>query len=304
MDMFFRFIALVPVTLVQGLIYALVALAVMIPFRLLNFPDLSCEGSFPLGGCICGALLATGASPVAAMMLGMVGGFFAGMAVAMISRHFRINSLLAGIIVVTMLYSINLRTLGRSNVALFEFPNIFDQIRTGLNESLSGKVVALGVMIAIVTAALYLFMRTELGVAFRAVGANAEMTEAQGISVAAMRLLGMGIAAALSALAGAIVVQSQGYADVNIGFGVVINALAAVIIGELLLGRAPVHRQLLAPILGSIVYAQVVSMCLAIGLAPTDLKLASGLLVLAMLALPRLMGRERAAERDSGFSGS
>ena len=120
--------------------------------------------------------------------------------------------------------------------------------------------------------------------------------------MAGMRLFGMGVAAALAALAGAIVVQSQGYADVNIGFGVVINALAAMIIGELLLGRRRVHQQLLSPVLGSIVYAQVISMCLALGLAPTDLKLASGVLVLAMLALPRLVGRERAAQ--ASVSGS
>jgi putative ABC transport system permease protein len=304
MEILQRFVELVPVTLVQGLIYALVALAVMIPFRILNFPDLSCEGSFPLGGCICGALLANALSPLPAMVAAFGGGFVAGMVTAYISLKFRVSSLLAGIIVITMLYSVNLRVMGRSNVALFEYENIFNQIRSGLNESLAGKIVVLGTLLAIILALLYAFMITEKGVAFRAVGANAEMAQAQGISVWGATVFGVGLAAALSALAGSIVVQSQGFADINIGFGVVINALASVIIGELVVGRTRIQQQLVAPVVGSIIYYQIVSICLAIGLAPTDLKLASGVLVLVMLALSHVAQRNAPADaaRSSNFS--
>jgi len=299
MDTLNSFIGLVPISLAQSLIYAFVALAVMIPFRLLNFPDLSCEGTFPLGGCICGALLAAGVSPLPAMALGVAGGFAAGTATALISLGFRISSLLAGIIVITMLYSVNLRVMGRSNIALFNYDNVFNLIHDGLNESLPGKIVLLAAVVSAVIGLLYAFLRTEHGIAFRAVGSNLEMAQAQGINVWWVTVLGVGAAAALSAFAGTIVVQSQGFADVNIGFGVLINGLAAVIIGELLLGRQTVLRQLLAPVAGSIVYYQIISVCLAVGLAPTDLKLASGALVILMLALPALTGRAtRAAARD------
>lgn len=299
MDSLNSFIGLVPISLAQSLIYAFVALAVMIPFRLLNFPDLSCEGTFPLGGCICGALLAAGVSPLPAMALGVAGGFAAGTATALISLGFRISSLLAGIIVITMLYSVNLRVMGRSNIALFDYDNVFNLIHDGLNESLPAKIVLLATVVSAVVGLLWAFLRTEHGIAFRAVGANLEMAQAQGINVWWVTVLGVGAAAALSAFAGTIVVQSQGFADVNIGFGVVINGLAAVIIGEMLLGRRTVLRQLLAPVAGSIVYYQIISVCLAVGLAPTDLKLASGALVILMLALPALTGRAaRAAARD------
>lgn len=298
MDIIRSFVELIPVTLAQSLIYAFVALAVMIPFRLLNFPDLSCEGTFPLGGCICGTLLARGHGPLAAMAAGALGGFLSGCAVAMISLRFRISSLLAGIIVITMLYSVNLRVMGRSNIALFTYETAFDLISPGLNGDLPAKIVVLGAAVAFVLALLFAFVKTEKGIALRAVGANLDMAQAQGISVWWTTVLGVGLAASLSAFAGTILVQSQGFSDVNIGFGVVINGLAAVIIGELLLGRQSVARQLIAPVIGSIVYYQLISMCLALGLAPSDLKFASGLLVLIMLAAPMLLGRERTPVRE------
>ena len=298
MDIIRSYYELIPVTLAQSLIYAFVALAVMIPFRLLNFPDLSCEGTFPLGGCICGTLLAMDQGPLAAMGAAILGGFVSGCAVAMIALRFRISSLLAGIIVITMLYSVNLRVMGRSNIALFTYETIFDLVHQGLNNSIPGKIAVLGAALAILLALLLAFLKTEKGIALRAVGANLDMAEAQGVSVWWTTVLGVGLAASLSALAGAVLVQSQGFSDVNIGFGVVINGLASVIIGELLIGRGSVLRQLLAPALGAIAYYQLISMCLALGLAPSDLKFASGLLVLVMLAAPTLLGRERSVLRE------
>jgi putative ABC transport system permease protein len=236
--------------------------------------------------------------PLPAMAAGIAGGFLSGCAVAMIALRFRISSLLAGIIVITMLYSVNLRVMGRSNIALFTYQTIFDLIRPGLNDSLHGKIVVLGGAVAIVLGLLFAFMKTEKGIALRAVGANLDMAQAQGISVWWTTVLGVGLAAAFAAFAGTVLVQSQGFSDVNIGFGVVINGLAAVIIGELLVGRQTVARQLLAPVVGAVAYYQLISMCLALGLAPSDLKFASGLLVLAMLAAPTLLGRERAVVRE------
>ena len=298
MEIIRSFVELIPVTLAQSLIYAFVALAVMIPFRLLYFPDLSCEGTFPLGGCICGTLLAMNISPLPAMAAATAGGFVSGCTVAMIALRFRISSLLAGIIVITMLYSVNLRVMGRSNIALFTYGNVFDLVHEGLSNSYPGKIAVLGAVLALVLALLFAFLKTEKGIALRAVGTNLDMAEAQGISVWWTTVLGVGLAASFSAFAGSVLVQSQGFSDVNIGFGVVINGLASVIIGELLIGRRNVLRQLLAPVIGAIAYYQLISVCLALGLAPSDLKFASGLLVLVMLAAPTLLGRERAILRE------
>jgi putative ABC transport system permease protein len=236
--------------------------------------------------------------PLVAMGAGILGGFVSGCAVAMIALRFRISSLLAGIIVITMLYSVNLRIMGRSNIALFTYRTVFDLVHEGLNNSLYGKIAVLGAALAVVLAAFFAFLKTEKGIALRAVGANLDMAQAQGISVWWTTVLGVGLAAAFSAFAGAVLVQSQGFSDVNIGFGVVINGLASVIIGELLVGRASVLRQLLAPAVGAIAYYQLISVCLALGLAPSDLKFASGLLVLAMLAAPTLLGRQRPMLRE------
>jgi putative tryptophan/tyrosine transport system permease protein len=290
MSFLLQFLDLVPVSLVQGLIYGLVAFGVMVPFRLLSFPDLTCEGSFPLGGCICGALIAAGAPPWLGIVAGAAGGFLAGCCTALVALRFSISSLLAGIIVVTMVYSVNLRVMGRSNIALFQFNNIFDQLRPGLNNALWPKAAALFVLAALVVGLVLLFLRTERGVAFRAVGANDQMARAQGISPWAAILGGVGAAGAFCGVAGALVVQSQGFADVNIGFGVLINGLAAMIIGELLVGRGTLPRLLCAPIMGSVIYFQIIALCLAAGLAPTDLKFATGLLVLAVLAVVGLRG--------------
>jgi putative ABC transport system permease protein len=298
MQIIYSYYELIPITLAQSLIYAFVALAVMIPFRLLNFPDLSCEGTFPLGGCICGTLLAMNIGPLPAMAAAILGGFVSGCVVAMIALRFRISSLLSGIIVITMLYSVNLRVMGRSNIALFTYQTIFDLVHQGLNDSIPGKIALLGAALILVLALLFAFLKTEKGIALRAVGANLDMAEAQGISVWWTTIIGVGLAASFSAFAGAVLVQSQGFSDVNIGFGVVINGLASLIIGELLIGRSSVARQLAAPAIGAIVYYQLISMCLALGLAPSDLKFASGLLVLVMLAAPTLVGRERPFLRD------
>jgi len=294
-----RFVDLVPVSLVQGLIYGLVAFGIMVPFRLLSFPDLTCEGSFPLGGCLCGALIAAGVAPLPAVLAGGVAGFVAGSCTALVALRFRISSLLAGIIVVTMVYSVNLRVMGRSNIALFQFDNVFDQLRPGLNNELWPKAIVLLVVLVLVLGVTLAFLRTETGIGFRAVGANPDMARAQGISVGAATVVGVGAAGAICGLAGGVVVQSQGFADVNIGFGVLINGLAAMIIGEMVVGRGSLPVLLCAPMVGSVVYFQMVSLCLSIGLAPTDLKFATGLLVLLTLALVGLRGRGAELARDN-----
>ena len=289
-DLITNFWNLVPITLVQGLVYGYIALGVMIPFRLLSFPDLTSEGSFPLGGCLCAVLLAGGVHPVAATIAAVLGGGLAGGATAFIHLRFRINTLLAGILVMTILYSVNLRVLGQANLALLTTDSLLSILSPALVDSITGQGLLFGVVMAVTLLLLRAFLGTEAGLSLRAVGANPGLVPSLRINPWTWILAGLALANGLSALAGAIVVQLQGFADVQMGFGVLITGLAAVIIGETLIGRQTISRQLLAPVLGSIVYYQLVSLGLALGLKPADLKLATGLFVLLTLALPALRG--------------
>jgi len=288
MEILASFWNLVPVTLAQGLLYAFVALGVMIPFRLLAFPDLTSEGSFPLGGCLCAALMVAGLNPLAATLLAACGGMLAGLTTAFVHLRFRINTLLAGILIMTILYSVNLRVLGKSNVALIGMDSVLHWISPAVVTDVKLQIAVLGVLMALALAGLLWFLSTEVGLSMRAVGANAVLAPGLGINSWTYILAGLALANGLSAFAGAVAVQLQGFADVHMGFGVLINGLAAVIIGETLIGRETVARQLAAPVLGAILYYQLVSLGLALGLKPADLKLATGLFVLATLALPAL----------------
>ncbi|MET2826696.1 ABC transporter permease [Mesorhizobium shangrilense] len=282
------FVSIIPVTLAQSLLLAFVVLGIMIPFRMLNFPDLTSEGAFPLGGCVCGVLLAAGTSPLIAIAVALAAGFVAGCCTAFIHLRFRIHTLLAGILMMTMLYSINLRIMGKSNLSVFGSPTVFDWVPFARPGFPASKIVVAGLIAFAVFLLLNMFFKTEKGTAVRAVGANPDMAEAQGINVWAATIGGVGLASAFSATSGALMVQSQGFADVNMGLGILINGLAALMIGEAIIGKQTVRRQLLAPFVGAIVYYQLVSFCLAAGMPPPDLKLATGLFVLAMLALPSL----------------
>lgn len=294
------FVSIIPVTLAQSLILAFVVLGIMIPFRMLNFPDLTSEGAFPLGGCVCGVLLAAGASPLIGIAGALVAGFVAGCCTAFIHLRFRIHTLLAGILMMTMLYSINLRIMGKSNLSVFGTPAVFDWVPFARPGFPASKIVVAGLIGLVVFVLLYKFFKTEKGTAVRAVGANPDMAEAQGINVWAATIGGVGLASAFSATSGALMVQSQGFADVNMGLGILINGLAALMIGEAIIGKQTVRHQLLAPFVGAIVYYQLVSLCLAAGMPPPDLKLATGLFVLAMLALPSLKrGRAPAIARET-----
>jgi putative tryptophan/tyrosine transport system permease protein len=282
---------LVPVTLLQGVIYAFVALAIMIPFRLLAFPDLTAEGSFPLGASVAAALIAAGADPIAAIFAAIGAGFLAGAATAAIHLALRLNTLLCGILVLTMLFSVNIRIMGKPNIPLFAFGDVFGEVLGAVGPQLWARIALVGGLVGAVGVLLLLFLKTEIGMAMRAVGASATMARAQGISVARYTLLGIGLAGALSAAGGAILAQNQSFADVNMGFGVLVNGLAAVIVGERISGRHTLVRQIAAPIVGAIVYFQVVSLALALGLQPSDLRLLTGLFVLIMLGVPALIGR-------------
>lgn len=277
---------LFPVTLAQSLLYAFVALGVMIPFRLLNFPDLSCEGTFPLGGCLCAALIAAKVPPPAAMLIAVAAGFAAGCATAAIHLRLRINTLLAGILVITILWSLDLRIMGKSNVPLFSLSNVFDTFWPRFTQNAVAQITFWLALCVGVVLFLHWLLRTELGLVVRAVGANDTMARANGVHVGRVLLFGVGAANAVVAFAGASVAQIQGYADVAMGFGMLIGGLAALIIGEAIVGRHTVLRQILAPFVGSVAYYQVISLGLAVGVHPSDLKMVTALFVLLTLGLP------------------
>jgi len=285
------FVHLVPVTLLQSLIYAFAALGIMIPFRVLAFPDLTSEGSFPLGACVCAAVLAAGAHPIVATAAAVAAGFAAGCATALVHQHARVNTLLCGILVLTALYSINIRVMGQPNIPLFGFANVFELALGAGKDDTWRRIALLGALAACACLALWWLLRTEIGTAMRAVGASLAMARAQGVDVGLYTLWGLGIGNAFAALGGSLLAQNQGFADVNLGFGVLINGLAAVILGEAIVGAQTVARLLAAPVVGAIVYYQVVSMALAFGLQPSDLKLVTAVFVLVMLLLPAVRGR-------------
>lgn len=266
--------------LLQGLILALVAFGIMIPFRFLNFSDLTAEGAYPLGGALCATLLGMGLPPSLACLGGMVGGGLMAIGTAHVALRLKIHSLLAGIILSTMVYSLNLRILGKPNISLFHVP--------GLALDIPFLVLLLGGVVGTFS----LFLATTVGLRFRAVGLNPLLTERLRISLTLYTSLGLGMAGALFGLGGSLMVFLQQFMDVGMGVGIVIHGLASLMIGEALTGRHTLLRQLSAPVIGALLYQQIQGIALGCGLAPSDLKFFTGGLVLLVLFFQRIKSAE------------
>lgn len=293
MEVLNTFYNLVPITLVQGLLYAFVAMGVLIPFRVLNVPDLSAEGTFPLGGCVVAALVTSGMHPLLGTLLACLAGFLAGAVTALIHLKFRVHSLLAGILTITMLWSINLRIMGKPNTPLFGMPNLYDWINVAIMNSLGLQGALLLALLTALVLLLWWGLHTDVGLALRGVGANSQLAPALAVDSTRYIIFGLGLANAITASAGALLAQSQGYADVNMGFGMLVSGLASVIIGEAITGRLSLLRQLSAPAIGATAYYLLSSLALSLGLAPSDLKLVTGLFVLMTIGWPILRGSSR-----------
>ena len=286
---------LIPVTLVQGLAYAFVAIGVMIPFRLISLADLSSEGTFPLGGCVVATLITAGLHPVLGTLLAAASGFAAGACTALIHLKFKVHSLLAGILTVTMLWSVNLRIMGKPNSPLFGLTNVFDWLNPAIAGSLFLQCLLFVGLHAALIGLLWWFLQTHAGLALRGVGANHQLAPALGIHAVRYTVIGFGLANAITATAGALIAQLQGYADVGMGFGLLVNGLASVIIGEAIVGRRRLVAQLCAPVIGAVAYFQLSSLALSLGLPPSDLKFATGLFVLVTIGWPVLTGKRTGA---------
>ena len=281
-----------------GLIYALVALGVLISFRILNFPDLTADGSFPLGGAVCAVCLVSGINPWWATFFGMMAGALAGMVTAWLYVSLRILQLLASILVMIALYSVNLRIMGAPNVPLLGEPTVFAPF---INEDFSNQywVQPLIVLGFVIVAKLLLdaFFASKVGLATRATGANERMARAQGVATGRMVIVGMMVSNALIALGGALYVQTQGSADISIGVGTIVIGLAAVIVGETLIPTKKMFYLTLAVILGALLYRFFIALALnseplqEFGVGAQDLNLITALLVVFALVLPQIKAR-------------
>jgi putative ABC transport system permease protein len=272
-----------PSSLLQSLILAFVALGVMIPFRLLNFPDLTCEGAYPLGGALCASMLLAGLPALLATICAMLMGGILGLGTAFVHLRFKVNTLLAGILLSTMVYSINLRIMGKPNLAIFDSVTLF----SNLSDNIFIKILILLAFNILILLLLTLFLNTQIGLCLRAVGLNPIFAQKNGIHTSSYIYLGLFIGNSLSALGASLMVQIQHYADIGMGVGIVIHALAAMMIGECLIGSSSLKRQIIAPFIGALIYQQIQGIALSLGLAPTDLKLVTGLIVLLAIGFRR-----------------
>jgi putative ABC transport system permease protein len=291
-----------------GLILSLLALGVFISFRIFDFPDITADGSITFGAAVCAVLLVTGAHPLLATAAGFAGGLVAGAITGILNTKFKIQGLLAGILVMTALYSVNLHVMGKSNVpllsettlvthvenagaAIFGTTGDLDVAGWGVSVRDAATLALAFAVVVVIGLVLYFFFRTNLGTAMRATGDNAQMVRALGVNVENLTVLGLAISNGLIGLAGALLAQYQGFADVQMGIGMVVWGLASVIIGEALVGRGSFGLALTGAVMGSVLFRLLVAIALRWGLDPNDLKLITAVFVFVALILPGLLSK-------------
>lgn len=257
--------------LLQGILLAIIAMGIMISFRILNFADLSAEGSYPLGGAVYASLILIDIPQIIALFIAICAGGLLSFSASQISLKMKVNSLLAGIIVSTMVYSINLKIMGKPNIALFNY------------DQFSLEIISSSIILLFCLVPLFIFLKTDYGLRLRAVGLNQNFASKNYLNVNKYTGLGLFISGGFFALSGSFMVMVQRYMDVGMGVGIVIHGLAALMIGETLIGNDTLKKQLLAPIIGALIYQQLQGIILSLGLAPTDLKFFTGAIVLLVI---------------------
>jgi putative ABC transport system permease protein len=278
-------------TVAQGLLWSVMAIGVYLTFRSLEIADLSVEGTFPLGAAVAAALLTKEYSPAAAIIAAGIAGMLAGAVTGLLHTKLKIPALLAGILTMIALYSVNLRIMGKANIPLLNSDTIYTALAF-MNLSPNMTTFVVGLVIAVLTPTLlYLFFGTEIGMALRATGNNPQMIRAMGVNTDNMILLGLTISNGMVATAGAFIAQSNGFADVGMGIGTIVIGLASVIIGEVLFGARSVKNSLISVVLGSILYRVVIAVVLYLGMPPNDLKMLTSILVAMALSLPLLKAK-------------
>lgn len=284
-------------TFETGLVYALVALGVLISFRILDFPDLTADGSFPLGAFTCAVCMTAGVNPILTILAGFCAGMLAGLLTAWLNIRLGVLQLLSGIIVMTALYSVNLRIGGAPNVPLLGTQTVFDLFQPILGTGIWQSTLVLLIITLLIKLLLDWFFSTETGLAMRATGANLRMARAQGISTGKMIMLGMALSNGLIALAGALFAQLVGGADVSAGLGTIVFGLAAVILGEALLPSKNIWLLTLSVIIGSVIYRLFIMVAMGsetlsgLGLKTQDLNLITSTLVVLVLLFPKIKAK-------------
>jgi putative ABC transport system permease protein len=282
----------------QGVLWGIMTLGVFITFKVLDFPDMTVDGSFALGGSVSAVLIVQGISPLLSLLAAFAAGGIAGAATGLLHTKLKIPGILAGILSMIALYSINIRVMGQANTPLLGVATLMTQLETllGVNRTVTSLIAGLVFSTAIVLA-LYWFFGTEIGSAVRATGNNEKMIRALGVDTDKIKILGLIVANALVGLSGALVAQSQGYADVQMGVGTIVIGLASIIIGEVFFGgRRSFWAKLLAVVFGSVVYRIIIAVVLQLGLKSTDLKLLTAVIVAIALSIPVL--RQKYAKKS------
>ena len=290
-----------------GLILSLLALGVFISFRIFDFPDITADGSITLGAAVTAVLILAGVHPLAALVAAFAAGVAAGTTTGVLHTRFKINGLLSGILVMTALYSVNLRIMGKSNVPLLSERTLVTIAESAALRALGtstvqvlgwdvsardAAVLALAFAVAVgVSVALYLFFRTNIGTAMQAAGDNAQMIRALGVNVDNMIVLGLALSNGLIAFSGGLLAQYQGFADVQMGIGMVVWGLASIIIGEALVGVRALGFLITGALMGSVLFRLIVAVALRGGLDPNDLKLVTAGFVFLALVLPSFLRR-------------
>lgn len=282
---------LVPTT-AQGLLWAVMALGVYITYRVLDIADLTVEGSFPLGAAVAASMLSAGYGPIPSFIVAAIAGMVAGVVTALLHTKMKIPALLAGILTMIALYSVNLRVMGKANLSLLGTDTTFSIIRKMLSLNSAYTTLVVGLLATVLVAVfIYWFFGTEIGAAIRATGFNQQMIRAQGVDTDVTIMIGLLLSNALVAISGALVAQSNGFADVGMGTGTIVIGLASVIIGEVLFGTRSFKNSVISVILGSVVYRIVIAVVLQLGMPPNDLKLFTSILVAFALAMPLIKSK-------------
>lgn len=273
-----------------GIIYAIMALGVFISFRTLNMPDLTVDGSFVTGAAV-SAVMCTHNAPFSGLLLAFIAGCSAGSITALLHTKLKIQPLLAGILTMLALYSINLKVMSnRANIPLMNVKTIFSGLEGVLGNDYGKIIISLAILLVTVVL-LFLFLKTKLGFVLRATGDNDHMVRALGVNTDFTILLGLAVSNGLVALSGAIIAQDQTFVDISMGTGMVVIGLASVIVGEVVFGTKTLHRRLAAVILGAILYRLVIAMAFEMGLPPQDLKLISAVIVALALSMSTISDR-------------
>lgn len=275
----------------QGLLWGIMALGIFITYRILDLPDMTAEGSFPLGAAVCARLILSGVHPLLAALTAFAIGALAGFITGFLITKAKIPGLLAGILTMTGLYSINLRIMNRANLSLLGKQKITDSL-SRYNLPPQFDTIFMGIFLTVlVIVALVLFFKTELGQAVIATGDNEKMARSLGISTNRTKILGLMLSNGIVAAAGALIAQDNGYADISMGIGTIVIGLASVIIGEVVFGNLSFANRLICVILGAIIYRFIIMFVLLVGLQPNDLKLISAIILAFCLALPSLRNK-------------